>query len=223
MKENNIHNKRILKKISNLCKYTLKDVTSETKKIFNSLNDFSFNETRHYSVLILHQLYALATQTDRRFIRLIELKYTDIYHLIRTSTNKKQIKKIIIHTANQLYTDYEDLQSQPLSNTANIIEEIIKIIHSEFTNPDLSLQNIATEHGISESYISRKFSEYMGISYVKYVTQLRINKAIELLSNNPNITDIHKQCGYYNSQTFHTAFKKVTGLTVRGFTQQNLH
>ena len=61
----------------------------------------------------------------------------------------------------------------------------------------------------------------MGISYIKYITELRINKAIELLSKNENTTDIHIQCGYYNPQTFSTAFKKITGLTVKGFL--NMH
>jgi len=217
LKENNIYNKKILRKISNICKYSLNDVKSEINNIFNSLDDFSDSETRHYSVLVLHQLYALATQTDRRFIKLIEVNYNDVYQLVRTATNKKQIKKIIVNTANQLYSDYRKLQTQKLSNTTGIIEEIIKIIHSEFTNPDLSLQNIASAYGVSESYISRKFSEYMGISYVKYITQLRINKAIDLLNSNPNITDLHSQCGYYNIQTFVAAFKKVTGLTVKNF------
>ena len=53
------------------------------------------------------------------------------------------------------------------------------------------IQSISAYHSISESYINRKFSEYMGVSYVKYLTQLRINKVIELLNENLDIKDIY--------------------------------
>ena len=53
------------------------------------------------------------------------------------------------------------------------------------------IQSIFANHSISESYISYKFSKYMGVSYVKYLTQLRINKAIELLNENLDIKDIY--------------------------------
>ena len=217
LKERNIHNKKILRKITSLCNFSLSDATSEVKNICNSLDSFSISETKHYSNLILSQLYALAIKTDIRFIKLIELNYTNVYQQLNSETAEKKIKKIIVNTANQLYLDYERLQNKEPTNIVKIVEDLISIIHSDFTNPDLSLQNIASNYDISESYISRKFSEYMGISYVKYLTQIRINKAIELLNNDPNVTDIHIKCGYYNVQTFDTAFKKVTGFTVRSF------
>ena len=216
-KENNTYNKKILKKISNICTFSLDDITTEVNKLFYNLDAFSANEIKHYSVLILHQLYELSIQTDRRFIKIIELQYTDAYQLIRMSTTKKQIKNVVVNTAKQLYSDYKELKLKTPSLTTTVLEEILKIIHSEFTNPDLSLQNLSSRYGVSESYISRKFSEYMGISYVKYITQLRINKAVELLKGGQDTTDIHTQCGYYNVQTFTTAFKKITGLTVKNF------
>ena len=95
-------------------------------------------------------------------------------------------------------------------------------MHSRFTDPNLSFQNIVRNYAVSESYISRKFSEILGISYVQYLTNLRVNKAIELLNEMSDISDIHIKCGYYNIQTFHTAFKKITGLTVRGYIKQNI-
>lgn len=221
LKENNIHNKKILRKISNLYKHSLGDTPSEIKNIFYSLNSFSTNEIKHYSILILHQLYALANQTDIRFIRLIELNYADVYQQLKMMTDKKKIKKIVINTANRLNADYKKLQIKGQPNTTNILEDIIKTIHYEFTNPDLSLQNIAARYNISESYISRKFSQYMGTSYLRYLTQLRINKAVELLNSNGDISDIHIKCGYYNMQTFETAFKKIMGFTYKSYLKRS--
>ena len=217
LREKNIHNKKILRKISGIGKCSLHDASAEIKKVFKSIDSFSDNEFKHYSVLIIQHLYSLATQTDRRFIRMIELNYTNVYQQLRTLSEKKQIKKIIINTANRLYSDYKCLQTKNTTNTTKIIEDIVSTINSEFTDPDLSLQNIAADHGVSESYISRKFSEYMGVSYVKYLTQTRINKAVELLKNGNDIADIHTKCGYYNAQTFNTAFKKTTGFTVKSY------
>ena len=217
LKESNIHNNEILKDISNISKHTLYNVSPEIRKMFKTLDSFTVNETKHYSILILHQLYELATHSDRRFIRLIEQNYADIYQQLRIMLDKKNIKKLIINTANQLKNDYKSLQDTNTSSTVNIIESIVKTIHSDYSNCELSLQNIATNYNVSESYISRKFSEYMGISYVKYLTQVRINRAIDLLNSSSDTTDLHLKCGYYNPQTFETAFKKITGHTLKGF------
>lgn len=217
LKESNIHNNEILRKISNITEFSLNNVSSEIKKIFKNLDSFTVNETKHYAILILHQLYELATHTDRRFIRLIELYYSEVYQQLRRMLDKKSIKKIIIDTANEIKSDYKILQNKNLSNTTSIIEDIIEIIHSDYSNCNLSLQSIASNYGVSESYISRKFTEYMGISYVKYLTQVRIDKAVELLNNSSDTSELHIKCGYYNHQTFETAFKKITGYTLRGF------
>ncbi len=56
------------------------------------------------------------------------------------------------------------------------------------------------------------FPKFIGISFKKYLSKVRIDKALDLLKDNSaNITDIATQCGYNNVRAFNSAFKAETG------------
>ena len=58
----------------------------------------------------------------------------------------------------------------------------------------------------------------MGHTFVEYLNNLRIEKAIELLRNtNKNITDISHQVGFNSIANFNKKFKDYTGQTPRKF------
>lgn len=79
---------------------------------------------------------------------------------------------------------------------------------------DISLKSVAQHVFVSESYLSRIFKEDMNKSFVEYLTEIRIKKAIELLkaTDLPNYT-IAEKIGYENINYFGRVFKKITGLT----------
>ena len=61
-------------------------------------------------------------------------------------------------------------------------------------------------------YLSRLFKQETGTAFSAYVTQIRIEKAVELLkSGNYKIYEVSEMTGYQTVQYFSKAFKKVTG------------
>ena len=79
---------------------------------------------------------------------------------------------------------------------------------------DLSLEDAAEHVNLSVGYLSNYFKQKMGMTFVDYLTKLRIEKAKELLMHtNEKIYKVAEQVGYQNSQYFVTIFKKKTGVT----------
>ncbi len=79
---------------------------------------------------------------------------------------------------------------------------------------DISIQDLSEHCSISPNYASQLFKQEMGITFVSYLTSLRIDHAIWLLSHTDlPVNMIASQVGYADYFYFAKVFKKVTGLT----------
>jgi len=91
------------------------------------------------------------------------------------------------------------------------LKNAIKYINKYYTE-GISLRQVSDYCGVSESYLSRLFTEQMGESFINYVTRLRINLAKKMMEETYEpIGDIGKYVGYENQEHFSRMFKKVTG------------
>ena len=87
-------------------------------------------------------------------------------------------------------------------------------IDTHYAMETLSLQDVASEIGISPAYLSRLMRQELGASFIDYVIQVRTNKASALLRDPfVKIGDVAKMVGYSSQHYFSTAFKKKTGLS----------
>ena len=93
------------------------------------------------------------------------------------------------------------------------MDQILDYVQKNFMK-ELSLEEVAEYVNLSVGYLSNYFKGKMGMTFVDYLTKLRIEKAKELLMyTNDKIYKIAEQVGYQNSQYFVTIFKKKTGVT----------
>ncbi len=87
-----------------------------------------------------------------------------------------------------------------------------------FSNPNLMLQDVAEEIGMSQSHCSTVFAQETGITFTQYLTGLRIGKAKELLTaTEMKTSQIAMEVGYNDSHYFSYLFKKTTGMTPSEF------
>ena len=92
---------------------------------------------------------------------------------------------------------------------SEMIKEAKKYIKEHYSDPDLSLAEIADYIHVSAPYLSKKFKEETGDSFGEYLQRLRLSKALSML-NDPDtpIYEIAFKCGYSSQHYFSTAFKK---------------
>lgn len=104
-----------------------------------------------------------------------------------------------------------------LSHRKDIISEI-KLYVSKHYNEQISLADLAARFFISPFYLSQLFKRKTGDNYLNYLTQLRIDKAKELLENTDlKVYEICRMVGYSDAQHFARMFEKFTGYKPRDF------
>lgn len=98
-----------------------------------------------------------------------------------------------------------------LNNT--IFNEILEYINNNYQDT-IELKECAERYHTSPSYIARMFKKYYGVSFITYVNNLRIDKALVLLKNTDvSIKEIAYKVGYNNLNYFYKVFKKNIGIT----------
>ena len=79
---------------------------------------------------------------------------------------------------------------------------------------DIGLTELASYTRLNPAYLSVLFKETVGTSFVKYLTNLRIERAKELLAHSDlRAADIAEAVGYNDPHYFYEIFKKKTGQT----------
>ena len=111
--------------------------------------------------------------------------------------------------------------SQPNNQHIHIIRRAKEYIELHYTNPELSLNEVAMQANLSHSHFSMVFSQETSQTFKEYLTELRINKAKELLRMTTlRSADIAYQVGYNDPHYFSSVFKKNTGLSPMEFRSQ---
>ena len=78
----------------------------------------------------------------------------------------------------------------------------------------ISITDIASYCGFSESHFMRFFKNTMGVSFVSYLNDFRLNVAARLLStNDESVLSVAENCGFFNLSYFNRMFKKKYGVT----------
>ena len=91
-----------------------------------------------------------------------------------------------------------------------------------YANPNLMLQDVAGEVGMSQSHFSTVFAQETGITFTQYLTALRIGKARELLTaTSMRSSEIAFAVGYNDAHYFSYLFKKHTGTTPSEYRKAN--
>jgi two-component system response regulator YesN len=92
--------------------------------------------------------------------------------------------------------------------------EAADYIREHFADPDLSLPSLCKELYISTSYFSLVFKKYRERTFVDFLTEVRIEKAKELLRTTALKTyEVAERVGYRDAHYFSLSFRKATGIT----------
>jgi len=109
----------------------------------------------------------------------------------------------------ELLNRMEEIKAYP-----SIIKEIKQFIKSNFYQEDISLLSAAKDINLSPQHLSRVFKKEMGITFVDYLTQVRLDKAIELFEDDElKMYEIAERIGYSSQHYFSSVFKKVLGVS----------
>ena len=108
------------------------------------------------------------------------------------------------------------------NNQKSIVDNCILLIRNNLENPDLNVSFLTTRLYISPAYLHKLFNKYMHTSINKYIQNLRLSRASELLKDSIlPITTISEMLGFCSQCYFSTQFKKRMNVTPSEFRKQN--
>ncbi len=104
--------------------------------------------------------------------------------------------------------------SQKTEQPENNFDKILQFVEANYASYDLSLDKVANYAGTSKSQMSKLFKKYVGVSYIDYVTKLRMEKAKELLVHTDiSIKDVFRKVGYIDTTNASKKFKAYFNVT----------
>ncbi|MBJ6364329.1 response regulator [Paenibacillus sp. MAHUQ-46] len=174
---------------------------------------------KQIGIQLLFVVYHLLNLHFREFEGLPELKQ------VMDEVNGKRSCKAILEWLENMVTQVNSQYIKSKLPIKNEMEEVRDYINTHFTE-EVKMYELASGLHMSESSFSKLFKKQFGISFVDYITELRINKAKELLLDPEiRIGEIARMVGYTETRYFSQLFKKVTGETQQTFRMkvQKLH
>ncbi len=102
-----------------------------------------------------------------------------------------------------------------------LCEKAMAYVNENYSDHELNLLSACEFLGVSVSYFSSLFKKKMKISFIEYLTKVRMERAEDMLRHTDKlISDISEEVGYLNTNYFGTVFKKYTGTTPLAFRNQ---
>jgi AraC family transcriptional regulator len=117
------------------------------------------------------------------------------------------------------------LEFKANSLTQSQLKRVIDYIKANLTQ-DLSILDLATLTGMSESHFSRSFKRSVGIAPYQYLIQQRVERAKQLLEQRSlakppgtgiAISSIALDCGFANQTHLTKVFRQMTGMTPKAY------
>lgn len=101
---------------------------------------------------------------------------------------------------------------------SDVMNDTIEYIHDHFTEQQLNIAELSASAGMSDTYFRKLFVSSFGITPLKYINDLRVSYAIELLrSGYFSVAEVAEKSGFDNQKYFSTVIKKKTGKSPTSF------
>lgn len=129
--------------------------------------------------------------------------------------------RILLLELIEKFVKEDSLRQADITSRTGMQRELLAYIQEHYTEK-ITLTMLAKQFHLSEKYISWYFKEHFYISFMQYVTHLRMTRAKHLLySTEHSITEIAFSCGYPSVNFFIRSFKEVHGITPLQYRKQS--
>lgn len=161
---------------------------------------------------------------ENRLIKIVN--NVRIMRVVQRIVNELELKSqyyqylVVMYYAELLILIYRYMDESYLPICTNdSLKKAIAYIRLNYQS-EITMNDVAEYAGISERYLRRMFSQYLYLSPLDYLNQMRINRAIELLRNTEmSVKEICYLCGFQSPQYFSRVFKQQMGISPREVTK----
>jgi two-component system response regulator YesN len=182
-------------------------------------------EAAFKSPIVKNYVFMDIVLTTARFVHElggdIDQVIPDLNHIESLLTKINTVEQIKEEAHQILTRAIEFRDSQTGSQHVGMIQQAKDYIDQHYTDPNMSLNEVAARVSHSPSHFSTVFSQETGQTFKEYLTEIRIKRAKELLRTTTlRSTEISYQIGYNDPHYFSCVFRKITELSPKEFRLQ---
>lgn len=203
-----------------ISKYIKKGRIDDIKKLLNDIY------TKNWELDAAPEMYhALVDELHLSIIKTLK-NMTDL-NTIHISIEKMDMTATLEEIFNYYETAFESITkslqqaAESQAEDEQLEERILEFLEENYCNPDISMQYLIDYFNVSSKYLSLFCKKHFDATYLQYIQQKRITKAIELVKTGKHsLKEISAMCGYTNLLTFRRNFKSYTGVNPSDYPAQ---
>lgn len=139
----------------------------------------------------------------------------DVRHCVTLS----QLTQDALRLCGRLFDALRDASTDAAALQVRRAEAFIR---ERYGDPELSLNDITSYLAVSTSYFSTLFKAGTGMTFLEYLTSVRMEKAREILAfTDLRSYEIAEKIGFSDPHYFSAAFKRATGMTPREYRERS--
>lgn len=142
-----------------------------------------------------------------------EALHLQITDYILKPVNYEEFGTCIDNLKISLFEQRVSAEDSPEKQEERTISGITRYLQEHLAE-EMSLSVLAEEFHLNPQYISQLFKNEIGVNFLSYLTNIRMEKAKKLLlSTSLSVAEVAEQSGYGDYRVFTKVFKKNEGIT----------
>ena len=169
----------------------------------------------HFTILRYAQSLGAARDVVREAWEKTEFTDTD------DTSSAEEIEKMASYLAGYLRVGLRLRERMHENQRRKGLAYALDYIEANYMHEELSLNMVAAAVGLSPNYFSAMFSQEMKMTFVEYVSRLRIRYAKQMLEETQlKSSEISALVGFHDSHYFSYVFKRVQKCSPRDYRKQ---
>lgn len=155
-----------------------------------------------------HQMEGNKTGADEYITKPFDMEFlrTKVNNLlsIRETLRKKYSEEMVLMPTDVTITSPDE----------HFLQKVIAVIEKNLADPDLDIDKIAHEVGVSRTQLYRKLSVYTEMTVREFVRNIRLKRAAQLLEQNKlNVSEVAFAVGFKDLSHFRKCFRQEFGMS----------
>ncbi len=189
----------------------LEEAIGQYKEIIVELKQYSFDIMMSTILYLTYSVYNTLNVMEGNSLNRFHVDFNTFMRNITHAETIEQIDGFFLELFQHIT---EVIQQRKNSRFVVITDTVVKLIESNYTDKGLCLESIAISIKMSKVYVGKLFRDTYGQSVADFITDFRLNKAMEMLKEGRhNLSSILDRVGMENKTYFYKLFKTKMGVS----------